>query len=36
MELTDLERDFLRKLLGGAWISPPMFVPKAIDEGRDR
>lgn len=25
MELTDLERDFLRRLLGESWVSPPMF-----------
>lgn len=25
MELTDLEREFLRKLLGESWVSPPMF-----------
>lgn len=25
MELTDLEREFLRKLLGDSWVSPPMF-----------
>ncbi|MBR0750386.1 hypothetical protein JQ582_41530 [Bradyrhizobium japonicum] len=25
MELTDLEREFLRKLLGESWISPLMF-----------
>ena len=25
MELTDLERDFLRSLLDGPWISPPTF-----------
>ena len=25
MELTDLERDSLRKLFGESWISPPMF-----------
>ncbi|WFU69318.1 hypothetical protein [Bradyrhizobium sp. CB2312] len=25
MELTDLERDFLRKLLGESWVSPPTF-----------
>jgi hypothetical protein len=25
MELTELERDFLRSLLSGSWISPPTF-----------
>lgn len=25
MELTDLERDFLKRLLGESWVSPPMF-----------
>ncbi|MBR0803463.1 hypothetical protein JEY40_17225 [Bradyrhizobium japonicum] len=25
MELTDLEREFLRKLLSESWVSPPMF-----------
>lgn len=25
MELTDLERDFLRRLRGESWVSPPMF-----------
>lgn len=25
MELTDLERDFLRRLIGECWVSPPMF-----------
>jgi hypothetical protein len=25
MALTDLEREFLRKLLGESWVSPPMF-----------
>ncbi|MHC2538648.1 hypothetical protein [Bradyrhizobium diazoefficiens] len=25
MELTDLEREFLRKLFGKSWVSPPMF-----------
>ncbi|WP_244433393.1 hypothetical protein [Bradyrhizobium japonicum] len=25
MELTDLEREFLRKLPGESWVSPPMF-----------
>lgn len=25
MDLTDLERDFLRKLLGESWVSPPTF-----------
>jgi hypothetical protein len=25
MELTGLERDFLRRLLGESWVSPPMF-----------
>jgi hypothetical protein len=25
MELTELERDFLRSLLAGPWVSPPTF-----------
>ena len=25
MELTDLERDFLRRLLEESWVSPPTF-----------
>ncbi|WP_244647557.1 hypothetical protein [Bradyrhizobium diazoefficiens] len=25
MELAELEREFLRKLLGESWVSPPMF-----------
>ncbi len=25
MELADLEREFLRKLLGESWVSPPTF-----------
>ena len=25
MELSDLERNFLRKLLGESWVSPPTF-----------
>jgi hypothetical protein len=25
MELTDLERNFLRRLLSESWVSPPMF-----------
>jgi hypothetical protein len=25
MELTDLEREFMRRLLGESWVSPPMF-----------
>lgn len=25
MELTDLQHEFLRKLLGESWVSPPMF-----------
>lgn len=30
MELTDLERDFLRKLLGESWVSPPTFDHEII------
>lgn len=30
MELTDLERDFLRTLLGESWISPPLFDHETV------
>ncbi|UFW49021.1 MULTISPECIES: hypothetical protein [Bradyrhizobium] len=30
MELTDLERDFLRRLLGESWISPPLFDHETV------
>ena len=30
MELTDLERDFLRRLLGECWISPPLFDHETV------
>ncbi|MHC4041314.1 hypothetical protein [Bradyrhizobium sp. 23AC] len=37
MELTVLERDFLRRLVGESWVSPPMFdheiITRLVDLG---
>ena len=37
MDLTDLDREFLRRLLGGSWVSPPTFdheiVARLVDLG---
>jgi hypothetical protein len=31
MELTDLDLDFLRTLLGESWMSPPMFDHEVVE-----